>query len=69
MLDGEYGYSDVVSGVPIALGAGGAEKIFEMTLNVSQKRKFAHSVASVQSMIDVLKEKNFFGYRGIAAVL
>jgi malate dehydrogenase len=61
MLDGEYGYSDVVSGVPIALGAGGAEKIFEMTLNVSQKRKFAHSVASVQSMIDVLKEKNFFG--------
>jgi malate dehydrogenase len=61
MLDGEYGYSDVVSGVPIALGAGGAEKIFEMTLNVSQKRKFAHSVASVQGMIDVLKEKNFFG--------
>ncbi len=61
MLDGEYGYSDVVSGVPIALGAGGAEKIFEMTLSVSQKRKFAHSVASVQGMIDVLKEHNFFG--------
>ena len=60
LLEGEYGYSDVVSGVPIALGAGGAEKIFEMTLSVSQKKKFASSVASVQSMIDVLKEKDFF---------
>ena len=60
MLEGEYGYSDVVSGVPIALGANGAEKIFEMTLNASQKKKFANSVASVQSMIDVLKEKDFF---------
>jgi malate dehydrogenase len=60
LLDGEYGYTDVVSGVPIALGAGGAEKIFEMTLNESQKKKFARSVASVKGMIDVLKEKNFF---------
>jgi len=60
VLEGEYGYSDVVSGVPIALGASGAEKIFEMTLSVSQKRKFASSVASVQGMIDVLKEKDFF---------
>lgn len=60
MLDGEYGYSDVVSGVPIALGAGGAEKIFEMTLNESQKKRFAHSVASVKGMIDVLKENKFF---------
>jgi len=60
MLEGEYGYNDVVSGVPIALGAGGAEKIFEMTLNESQKKKFARSVASVQGMIDVLKENKFF---------
>jgi len=60
LLDGEYGYSDVVSGVPIALGSNGAEKIFNMTLNESQKEKFAHSVASVNSMIDVLKAKNFF---------
>jgi malate dehydrogenase len=60
MLDGEYGYNDVVSGVPIALGSGGAEKIFEMTLNRGQEKKFAHSVASVKSMVDVLKEKNFF---------
>ncbi|WP_292662881.1 malate dehydrogenase, partial [Nitratifractor sp.] len=59
-LDGHYGYSDVVSGVPIALGAGGVEKVFEVTLNEGQKRKFAKSVASVRSMINVLKEQKFF---------
>ncbi len=60
-LDGEYGYTDVVSGVPIALGANGVEKLFEVTLNMGQQRRFAKSVKSVKSMIDVLKEKNFFG--------
>ncbi len=59
-LDGHYGYSDVVSGVPVALGANGVEKLFEMTLSEGQKRKFAKSVASVRRMIDVLKENNFF---------
>jgi malate dehydrogenase len=59
-LDGHYGHSDVVSGVPIALGANGVEKLFEMTLNDEQKTKFAASVNSVKSMIDILKNKDFF---------
>jgi len=59
-LDGEYGHSDVVSGVPVALGSNGVEKIFNMTLSAGQKRKFAKSVNSVRSMINVLKDKNFF---------
>ena len=59
-LDGHYGYSDVVSGVPVALGANGVEKLFEMTLSEGQKRKFAKSVASVRKMINVLKENQFF---------
>jgi len=59
-LDGHYGHSDVVSGVPVALGAGGVEKLFEMTLSENQKKKFAKSVNSVKGMIDILKEKNFF---------
>jgi malate dehydrogenase len=59
-LDGHYGHSDVVSGVPVALGANGVEKLFEMTLNEEQKERFEKSVQSVRSMIDVLKEKNFF---------
>ncbi len=59
-LDGHYGHSDVVSGVPVALGAGGVEKLFEMTLSDGQKRKFAKSVDSVKSMIKVLEDKGFF---------
>ncbi|MBD3789846.1 MAG: malate dehydrogenase [Campylobacterales bacterium] len=59
-LDGHYGYTDVVSGVPVALGAGGVEKLFEMTLTQEQKKRFAKSVKSVRTMIDVLKEKKFF---------
>jgi malate dehydrogenase len=50
----------VVSGVPVALGANGVEKLFEMTLSEGQKRRFAKSVDSVRTMIDVLKEKKFF---------
>jgi malate dehydrogenase len=60
LLEGHYGYNDVVSGVPVALGAGGVEKLFEMTLNEDQEKRFAHSVASVKEMIDTLKEKKFF---------
>jgi len=60
LLEGEYSHHDVVSGVPIVLGAAGAEKIFEMTLSEGQKKRFAKSVGSVQSMIDVLREKKYF---------
>ena len=59
-LNGHYGYSDVVSGVPVALGANGVEKLFEMTLNDKQKEQFAYSVNSVKEMIDVLKKNKFF---------
>jgi len=60
MLDGEYGYSDVVSGVPIMIGADGAEKIIEVTLDDKEKAQFAKSVSSVQSLIDTLNKNKFF---------
>jgi malate dehydrogenase len=60
MLEGEYGYNDVVSGVPIMIGANGAEKVIEVTLDDREKEMFANSVASVQSLIDTLNENNFF---------
>ena len=59
-FEGEYGYHNVVSGVPVVLGANGAEKIFEVTLSENQKKRFAKSVGSVQSMIDVLRDKHYF---------
>lgn len=61
LLDGEYGYSDVVTGVPIVLGANGAEKIVEVSMDNEEKQMFEHSVNSVTEMIDILKSKNFFG--------
>jgi malate dehydrogenase len=60
-LDGEYGYTDVVSGVPVMLGANGAEKIIEVTLNDAEKAMFSNSCASVQDLIDTLNKNNFFG--------
>jgi malate dehydrogenase len=59
-LEGEYGYEDVVCGVPVRLGAKGVEKVIEVTLNQCEKKMFKRSVGSVQELIDTLYEKNFF---------
>ena len=60
MLEGEYGYSNVVSGVPIMIGANGCEKIIEVTLNDVEKKMFKKSVDSVQTLINTLNENKFF---------
>jgi len=59
-LEGEYGFNDVVSGVPVMIGANGAEKIIEVTLNEKEKEMFKKSCASVQSLIDILNNDKFF---------
>jgi len=60
MLKGEYGYNDVISGVPVMIGAGGGEQIIEMTLKTLQKTRFKDSIASVKEMIDTLYDNGFF---------
>ena len=55
-LEGEY----VVSGVPVMIGANGAEKIIEVTLDDKEKAMFARSCNSVQTLIDTLNEHKFF---------
>jgi len=60
MLKGEYGYSDMVSGVPVMIGAGGGEQVIEMTLKTLQKTRFKNSVASVKEMVDTLYANGFF---------
>jgi len=60
-LKGEYGANDIVSGVPVMMGADGVERIItEMVLKPRQKDKFAQSVQTVQEMVDVLYGLNFF---------
>jgi len=60
MLKNDYGYSDIVSGVPVMIGAGGAEKVIPMALKPLQQTRFKNSVASVQEMVDTLYEIKFF---------
>ena len=60
MLDGEYGHTNVVSGVPVMIGARGVEKVIEANLNDDQDRKFAKSVKSVKELIDALYANNFY---------
>jgi malate dehydrogenase len=57
MLEGEYGYENIVSGVPVMLGSNGVEKVIELNLKEEQKKQFAKSVSSVQELVDILKEK------------
>jgi len=60
-LEGEYGATDIVSGVPVMMGADGVEKIItEMVLKPRQKDKFWDSVKDVQEMVDKLYELKFF---------
>jgi len=60
MLQNDYGYSDIVSGVPVMIGAGGAEKVIRMSLKPLQETRFSNSVASVQEIVDKLYELKFF---------
>ena len=61
LLEGEYGYHDITNGVPVMLGADGAEKIIELQLTPREREMFNKSVKSVQSLLDVLKNSNYFG--------
>lgn len=59
MLEGEYGYENIVSGVPVMLGVNGVEKVIKLNLKEEQKEQFSKSVASVQELVDTLESKFF----------
>ena len=59
LLQGEYGYSDVVGGVPVELGIHGVERIVELKLNEEEKLQFDKSIQSVKGLIDELKTSYF----------
>ena len=59
MLDGEYGYENIVGGVPVMLGSKGVEKVIELKLNKTQEKLFDNSINSVKELISTL-EKKFF---------
>ena len=54
LLLGEYGIDGLVMGVPIVLGAGGAERIIEVSLTADEKAALHSSAASVQVLVDTM---------------
>jgi len=57
-LSGEYGIDGLFIGVPIVIGAGGVERVLEVTFNADEKAMFDKSIASVKGMIEACKGIN-----------
>ena len=55
-LEGEYGINGLCVGVPVKLGAGGMEQIFQIGLTEDERASLRHSAASVQELVDVMRE-------------
>jgi malate dehydrogenase len=55
-LNGEYGVKATYVGVPVVIGAGGAEKVLEIALNGSEQKAFDNSVAAVHGLIEACKK-------------
>jgi len=54
-LDGEFGVNDLYVGVPVVIGAGGVERIVEISLNDEEKAGFDKSVGAVNGLLDACK--------------
>jgi malate dehydrogenase len=54
LLDGEYGVNGLFVGVPVVLGAGGMERVIEITLTADEQAAFTKSAAAVQELVDKL---------------
>jgi len=50
-LDGEYGFSNIIMGVPAVIGKNGVEKIIELELNDAEKAELQKSADSVKNAI------------------
>jgi malate dehydrogenase len=54
-LNGEYGVKGTYVGVPIVIGANGAEKVIEISLNSAEQKAFDKSVAAVEGLVAACK--------------
>src|SRR3954447_9146547 len=56
LLTGQYGVNDLYVGVPVVIGAGGIERIVEISLNAEEKAAFDESCGSVRTLVDIAKK-------------
>ena len=54
-LEGEYGIDGLYMGVPVKLGAGGIEQVFELDLSEQERAWFEESAAAVRDVVSVLE--------------
>ncbi len=54
-VQGEYGLDDMFFGVPVQLGRGGLEKIYEYDLDAEEKAALQKSAAAVKESIGIMK--------------
>jgi malate dehydrogenase len=54
-LNGEFGVTGLYVGVPVVIGAGGAEKILQLKLNAEEQAMMDKSVAAVRDLVATLK--------------
>ena len=55
-LSGEYGVDGIYVGVPTIIGAGGIEKIVEVSFDAEEKAMFDNSVAAVMELVEATKK-------------
>jgi malate dehydrogenase len=53
-LKGEFGVDGLFVGVPVILGRGGLDRVFEITLTTDEQAAFDKSAAAVQELVDTL---------------
>ncbi len=54
-LQGEYGIDGLFIGVPVKLGAGGIEQVFELKLDAGERAALDRSAAAVKELVEALK--------------
>jgi malate dehydrogenase len=54
LLNGEYGLDGVVVGVPVVLGASGAERIIEVALTDAERAALTMSADSVRDLVGTM---------------
>jgi malate dehydrogenase len=54
LLEGEFGIDGLFVGVPVVLGHGGMERIFEIQLTADERAAFEASAAAVRELVDKL---------------
>jgi malate dehydrogenase len=54
LLKGEFRTTDLFVGVPVILGRGGLEKVFEIELTADEQAAFDQSAAAVKELVDKL---------------